>query len=81
MENSASALVQVESSSLALEAIRWSRLPQLEREPGRGDTNPESVEVTLETRLRKPLLLDSLEVELLEAGPRGTLWGAPWGTL
>jgi len=73
MENSASALLQL--SSAALEAMRWRRLPLEQRralEQGR-DRNPESVEVTLEWLESLDRKLDSLEVEVLEAGPKGTL--------
>ncbi len=73
MENSASALRQL--SSAALEAIRWSKLPlevSLDLEQGR-DTNPESAEATLEWLESLDRKLDSLVMEVLEAGPTGTL--------
>ena len=41
-------------------------------EDGR-DKNPESVEVTLEWLESRDRKLDSLVVEVLEAGPKGTL--------
>ena len=44
----------------------------LVREDGR-DKNPESVEVTLEWLESRDRKLDSLVVEVLEAGPMGTL--------